>query len=152
MNKQIQLSARRDFAEIHRINQVVARFGRAHHLPPQIVFRVNLALEELLTNVIKYGYPEKVTGNEEIRVHLRLDDDGLTTELRDNGCAFNPLDAPPPDLDLPLEKKPIGGLGIHFVLSVMDNVRYRREGDFNHITMRHGWPEDFSMKADPRGQ
>ncbi len=57
-------------------------------------------------------------------------------EISDDGVAFDPLKVPPPDLTADLESRPIGGLGVHFVKTLMDEVAYRREGDRNVLTMR----------------
>ena len=67
---------------------------------------------------------------------LALEGDELTIRVEDDGRAFDPLQAPPPDLDLPLEERPVGGLGIHIVRSVMDAVEYQRRGGRNVLTMR----------------
>jgi anti-sigma regulatory factor (Ser/Thr protein kinase) len=136
MTNRIQISATRDLAEIKRVSTLVEEFGQSNGLPSRMIFHVNLALDELITNLITYGYPDREPGDGDIRIDLVLDAGALTTQLRDDGFAFNPLEAPPPDLDLPVEEKPIGGLGIHFVLTVMDDVQYRYEDGFNHLTMR----------------
>ena len=136
MIDRIEITATDDLTEIQRISDLVEHFGRSNRLPARTIFHVNLALDELLTNLIHYGYQAHNPLHHDIRIRLMLDDEGLTTEFRDNGCAFDPLQASPPDLDLAVEDKPIGGLGIHFVLSVMDEVRYRRQDGFNRLTMR----------------
>ena len=57
-------------------------------------------------------------------------------EISDDGQPFNPLkDAPKPDLEAALEDRPIGGLGIHLVLTMMDEMHYRRENERNHLTL-----------------
>ena len=67
---------------------------------------------------------------------MRLEHDQLVTELSDSGQPFNPLDAPPPEFELDLDDKPIGGLGIHLVRQLMDDMQYRREGAYNRVTLR----------------
>jgi anti-sigma regulatory factor (Ser/Thr protein kinase) len=68
-------------------------------------------------------------------VRLALDPDTLTIQVADDGVPFNPVDAPPPDLDLPIEERPIGGLGIHIVRSLVDTIEHRRDDGRNVLTM-----------------
>jgi hypothetical protein len=61
--------------------------------------------------------------------------DMAMAEVEDDGRPFNPLEAPPPDLDRPIEERPVGGLGLHIVRTVMDTVAYRRQGSHNVLTV-----------------
>lgn len=111
----------------------VETFGRGHGLPERLTARLGLALDEVLTNLVSYGFPDG--GRHEIAIHLRLAEGRLTMSVTDDGIAFDPLDLPAPDLGLAVEDRPIGGLGIHFVRTVMDEVRYAREAGRNVLTM-----------------
>jgi anti-sigma regulatory factor (Ser/Thr protein kinase) len=71
-----------------------------------------------------------------VHVRLRLHDSVVHVEYSDRGRAFDPLSAPPPDLETRLEERRDGGLGIHLVRQIMRDLEYRREGDWNRITMR----------------
>ena len=121
-------------SEIARLGALAERFGAAEGLPDELVMSINLVLDEVLTNVIDYGYD--AFGGHEIRVTLAREGDALTIEVDDDARAFDPLAAPPPDLTLPLEERPVGGLGIHIVRSVMDAVEYQRRDGHNILTMR----------------
>src|SRR6185436_19483438 len=94
---------------------------------------VNLALDELVTNVIKYGYDD--ADEHRIQVTVTVDGGLLTLSMDDDGKPFNPLEAPPPDLDLPIEERPIGGLGVFIVRSLADSLAYRREQGHNILTL-----------------
>lgn len=95
---------------------------------------LDVALDELLTNVVLYAYRDGQT--HEVAVELRLDGDTLSIEIRDDGTPFDPTEAaPPPDLDAPLDDRPIGGLGLHFVRTVFDTLEYRRVGGWNVLTL-----------------
>jgi anti-sigma regulatory factor (Ser/Thr protein kinase) len=97
------------------------------------VFRVNLALEELGLNIMNHGHDE---GTHEIEIDLISDADSLTIEIRDDGKPFDPLnDAPTPDLDSPVGVRTPGGLGVHLVRTMMDELSYRREQGKNHVTL-----------------
>ena len=95
---------------------------------------VNLALEELVTNTISYGFTD--AGEHVIRISLHLDGPDLHIRVEDDATAFNPLEREAPDLVTPLAERPIGGLGIHFVRTLMDDVRYERVGARNVLSMR----------------
>jgi anti-sigma regulatory factor (Ser/Thr protein kinase) len=125
---------RRDKAEISRLAGLAESFGQAQRLSDDDVMAINLVLDEVITNVIDYGF-EGVDGEPEIRLTLTLEGDELTIQVEDNGRAFDPLQAAPPDLEAPLEDRPVGGLGIHLVRSVMNTVEYDRRGGRNVLTM-----------------
>jgi anti-sigma regulatory factor (Ser/Thr protein kinase) len=125
---------RNDRAEISRLAELAERFGEAQQLSDDEVMAINLVLDEVVTNVIDHGF-EGITGEPEIRLTMTLEGDQLMIRVEDNGKAFDPLQAAPPDLDLPLEERPVGGLGIHIVRSVMNTVEYDRRGGRNLLTM-----------------
>jgi anti-sigma regulatory factor (Ser/Thr protein kinase) len=120
--------------EIERVVELAERFGEEHQLPAEVVMSIHLVLDEVVANIISHGYDD--TAEHQIHVTLALDESVLTIRVEDDGRAFDPLAAPPPDLDLPLEERPVGGLGIHIVRSVMDAVEYQRDGDRNVLIMK----------------
>ena len=120
--------------EIERLSEAVERFGEAHHLLADDVAAVNLVLDEIVINIIAHGYDDEQ--EHQIRVSLTLEGDLLTIQVEDDSKPFNPLDAALPNLDLPIDERPIGGLGIHIVRSTVDAVQYRREGGRNILRMR----------------
>ncbi len=122
-----------DLAEILRLAQAVNGFVASQGFPPSIAHKMNLALEELLTNTISYGF--KNGSRHIIKVKLATGERELIGEIIDDGAPFNPLNKPDPDITLPLEERQIGGLGILFVKKLMDSVKYRRDGDLNIITL-----------------
>jgi anti-sigma regulatory factor (Ser/Thr protein kinase) len=131
---QISLTLKNDIAEIERLSQSLEVFGRSHQLPEDFLYAVNLALEEILTNTISYGYAD--AAEHEITVELRLQQGELTAEIADDARPFNPLAAPEADVNSPLAERRVGGLGIHLVRKFMDAVEYRRERDKNLLIMK----------------
>ena len=121
-------------AEIGRLAQFVDRFGEEQHLSADDVMSLNLVLDEVVMNIINHGYDD--AGEHQIPVTLALDGDVVTIRVEDDGRPFNPLDAPPPNLDVPIEERQVGGLGIHIVRSVMDDVEHRRDGGRNVLIMK----------------
>ena len=124
-----------DPSEIERLSRLVEAFGEAEGVPPESIFSVNLALDEVVTNIIRYAHDDDHQQHP-IVVQLALELGVLTARVEDDGRAFNPLDAPVPDLDASIEERPIGGLGIHLVRSMMNSVEYRRENGRNVLIMK----------------
>ena len=114
--------------------QALQEFAHDHQLPPKALQAADLSLEEHLTNVMKYGFED--TQVHEILVRLEIVNGDFQIEVEDDGKAFNPLDYPGPDLNLPASERPIGGLGIHLIRKFMDELGYRREGGRNVFQMR----------------
>jgi serine/threonine-protein kinase RsbW len=135
MTRPISLTLVNQLSEVSKISGFVEAFGVAEGLKPEAVFSLNLALDEVVTNVIRYAHDDD--GREHpIVVRLALERDVLTAQVEDDGRAFNPLEAPAPDLSANLDERPIGGLGIFLVRSVMNSVDYRREDGRNVLIMR----------------
>lgn len=124
---------RNDLSELERIAGVVERFGSEHGLPGKAVFEINLALDEVLTNVISYAYDDG--GQHEIEVRLSIPGEDVMVEVSDDGRPFDPLAVAPAELDQPLDERRIGGLGVHLVRRVMDRLEYRRDAGRNVLTM-----------------
>ena len=103
-------------------------------MPAVVVRAADLALEEHLTNVMNYAYDDAQP--HQIRVRLAVEQGHLLIEVEDDGKPFNPLQASEVDTSVPLEQKPIGGLGIHLMRRFMDELHYHREGNRNVLGMR----------------
>ena len=101
---------------------------------------INLSLDELITNTVSYGYQD--TDEHEIRITLTEQDESLAVVVEDDGMAFDPFTAAPvPDLEADLEERRIGGLGVYFVKTLMDEVAYERVDNSNRITLIQRTPE-----------
>ena len=116
-----------------RLLRALEAFAAEHRLPAKVLQAAALVLEEHVTNVLQYAYAD--TSLHEIRVRLSCDEGALHVEVEDDGRAFNPLEAPPVDTSIPMEERPIGGLGIHLMRRFMDGLDYRREGTRNILRM-----------------
>lgn len=120
-----------DLSSLGTLAEFLEAFGEANGVPPAPLLQVNLALDELVTNAIIHG-----GSSDPIEVSLRLDRGSLVAEMLDRGRRFDPLrDAPPPDLDSPLEERRVGGLGIHMVKKTMDSVDYEWTGSRNRVRL-----------------
>ena len=133
MSASLTLRIKQDHEEIDRMTAAIEDLAEQDGWPPDLLFKVNLALEELGLNIMDYGLESP---EQEIEIALRADEDSLVIEIMDEGRPFDPLtDAPEPDLSLPIEDRRVGGLGIHLVRTMMDDMQYRREQGRNHLTL-----------------
>ncbi len=120
--------------ELDALHRKITEFGRRTGLPAKSVLEINLALDELFTNLVSYGCAE---GNEHfVRFSITLKADDLFIKMEDTGTAFNPLACIPPDLTCCLTERAIGGMGIHLVRHVMNHLAYRRCGKVNILEMK----------------
>jgi anti-sigma regulatory factor (Ser/Thr protein kinase) len=122
-------------SEIERLNRLVRQFGELHEVQGRALYAMNLAIDELVTNALLYGY-EGDCANETVVVEIAASGDELRATLTDTGRPFDPREVPPPNLNAPLEERTLGGLGIHLVRSLMDSVDYRRANDKNVLTVK----------------
>lgn len=111
----------------------VEDFIARHAVAADEQHRIILVLEELITNLAKYGYRNRPVGS--AQVTLQLEESRLTLELVDDGDPFDPLQTPTPDLDAPLEERDIGGLGIYLVRALADDARYSRADGRNVLQL-----------------
>ena len=134
MGANLTLNMEAQLNEIDRIHAAVKILSQAEDWPPDLLFQIELVLEEIGTNIIKYGQDgQKET---DIEITLTSDSKSLTLEIVDSGKPFDPFaDAPPPDLDSPVPDRPIGGLGVYLVRKLMDEASYRREDGMNKVTL-----------------
>jgi len=122
-----------DVSEIAPAAEEVARFLRGQGVSPGALYLAHLVIEELVTNIIKYGYDDRA--EHEIHIAVRLGDNRLMMEIADDGHPFNPCEAPAPDLSLPADQRPIGGLGLHLVRNLSDSFEYERRDKKNIVTI-----------------
>lgn len=134
MADKLSVTLTNQLTEIERLAGMVEEFAERHGLPAKAVFEINLSLDELLTNIISYAYED--TLSHPILVTVAVEDRDVAITLEDDGRAYNPFTAPAPDLNLPLQDRAIGGLGVHFVRNLMDAFEYRRERDRNIVFLK----------------
>jgi len=129
-----ELKIQNDLAEIERLANRIRSFGREHELPDVFVWEIRLVLEEIVTNIISYGYEDQKSHT--IEVSIANENEDIVLAVRDDACPFNLLEHPEPDMDIPIEEREIGGMGIHLVREIMDEIEYSREADQNMVVMR----------------
>ena len=118
---------------VGELNAAFAGFAEAHALPADVRRSVNVAIDELLANALSHGQ----TGPDpcSVTVEVELDQERLTVILTDDGTPFDPFASDAPDTTLSIEERPIGGLGIHLVGKLMDQVSYQRRDGHNVVVL-----------------
>ena len=122
-----------DIAEISRLATFIEEVGEAFELTPDVIFNLNLVIEEAVVNVINYAYPKEE--HQSIYLSANLHEDSIVFVLTDTGKEFDPTQAPEADITLSAEERPIGGLGIFLIRQIMNEVKYQRIDGKNVLTL-----------------
>lgn len=145
MDAALEVSMEAAASEPRRVAELFESFGAEHGVPPKIVMRMELALDEVLTNVVSYAFLED-GGDAKITVGMYISDSRVKICVEDNGLPFDPLtEAPDPDMELPAEEREIGGLGVHLAKTFVHTLRYERVDERNRLTLEQpldGQPEE----------
>ncbi len=119
--------------QLEYLTHTIEEISGEWKIPLNIALNLNLVLEELVTNIIFYGYEDK--DEHEIKINLSYKDNTIKVQIEDDGREFNPLQVPKPNTEKTIEDRKIGGLGIHFVRTIMDDINYLRLDNINRLTM-----------------
>ena len=119
--------------KIGRVIGAFESFSEKSKIPIPIAMRFNLVFDDLLNNIVSYAFPEG--GKHEIRIHAEKSDNNILLTVEDDGIPFNPFAQTEADTSLSLEDREIGGLGIHLIKNIMDEVSYRRQKNHNVVTL-----------------
>jgi anti-sigma regulatory factor (Ser/Thr protein kinase) len=130
----ISFHLQNDVRELDKLSRIMTRFTEICRLPKRIGLELNLVMEELFTNLIRYGYADAHLHL--IRVAVSYENAAVTLCIQDDGMPFNLLQTPAPDTKCGLEERTVGGLGIHLIKEFMDEIVYRRIGNQNILMMR----------------
>ncbi len=141
-NNSIAIRIRNEFSELDHLNSIVAQFIEDHELHPKAAYILELVLEEMLTNTIKYAFDD--TDSHDLDVLVELRPPHIFVRLEDDGHEFDPRTAPEPRKDQPLCNMQIGGLGIYLIRSMVEKFDYRRENNRNML--------DILIPMQPQGQ
>ena len=134
MSAQRSLLIANELDELRKVNAAIEELAEEENWSPDVTFQIGLAIEELGVNIVNYGHDDDKA--HEIKIMISSEDEAITIEIEDDGHAFNPLsDAPEPDLDAEVEDRTVGGLGIHLVRTMMDEVHYQRQQNKNCLTL-----------------
>lgn len=128
-----ELVIRNDIAQLAILSEAMDRIGVEHGLAPKPLIQLQVALDEMVSNVIKYAWPEG--GSHEIRVRITVGRGQVEITVTDDGRAFDPLDAPAPKPPPPGQRPRPGGVGVHMVKQFMDRIEFSRTDGRNCLTM-----------------
>lgn len=130
----MMLELKNDLAELERLSVFVTEYCDTSGYSSEVLFALNLSLEEVVANVISYGFEDE----DDHMITVTIENSGgvIEVEVGDDGREFNPLEQQSPDLDAPIEQRPIGGLGIHLVRHYMDSLHYTRQDGRNILRMK----------------
>ena len=132
MNKEIII--KNEIAELERVAVFVEEVSQLLSLDSETTMNLNLALEEVVSNVILYAYPQKM--GENIIIKASSDDNILVFTITDKGDEFDPTKVEDADITLAAEDREIGGLGIFIVKNIMNEVTYERLDGKNILTLK----------------
>ncbi len=132
-NAHTQLEILNAVNELQTLQEHASNFCRDWDVSDSAAHDMRVCLEEYIANLISYGYDDKEP--HALQIDLVRVADGLLAEISDDGREFDPLGAELVDLDLPINDRPIGGLGIHLIRELTDDLSYERVGDRNRFTM-----------------
>lgn len=128
------LTIKNEISELERLAAFLEELGETFGLSLKIVLNLNLVLEELVTNIIFYGYEDKEPHS--IVLEFTVDDEKVIISITDDAKPFDPTQKDAPDsLEKPIEDRNIGGLGIHLVTTLMDSFTYRRDNNHNVLNL-----------------
>ena len=130
-NKTVQITNQRD--QVDTVRKFFDDYSKKNKLTEKTVHDIQMALDELLTNIVNYGYED--SDEHKIDVHFGINDDAVRVEIIDDSKPYNILEQENPDISLSVEDKPIGGLGIFLIKKLMSNVDYYTKEGKNHLVM-----------------
>jgi serine/threonine-protein kinase RsbW len=134
MDDKVELNLANQVSELEKLTGALEEVSERWGIPPKVLMHLNLALEELFTNVVFYGHQDE--GQHDIHIEIGRNDHVLSVVVSDDAPEFNPFEHEDDSrVDKPLEERKIGGLGIHFVKTVMDSVDYARRDGKNIVTL-----------------
>jgi len=122
-----------EIPEISKLALFIDELGEELGLSPELVFNLNLVLEEAVSNVILYAYPKGE--HENISLTAKKTENQLLFVLTDTGKEFDPTLMPDADVNLAAEDRQIGGLGIFLIRQIMNQVEYQRIDGRNVLTL-----------------
>ncbi len=122
-----------DLSEIAKVDEKLDDFAEQFGVPPAVTAAFHIIFDDLLNNVISYGFNDEQ--RHFIDISLELTVDSLTVSIADDGVPFNPLAETAPDTTLSIEDRQIGGLGIHIVVNMVDDISYQRTAGKNVLTL-----------------
>ncbi len=129
-----QLVLKNAISEVRVLSNTVKEFSEENSLSGEVTQDIHLALEEIFSNIVFYGFHDQ--DEHQIVISLSLRNNTLVLEIKDDGIPFNPLESKMPDLDIPIEERKTGDMGIHIVRELVDEIEYFRKQNKNILVIK----------------
>lgn len=129
----LSFKLKNNISELDKLGRKLSTFGNKIGLSKKCIFQINLALDELFTNIVSYGFPDESL--QWISVALSHVNGKIRVEMEDTGIPFDPASAETPDPITEIENCKVGGLGLHLVKKIMDEITYQRCDEKNITTL-----------------
>ena len=137
--RSVEIVIRNDMAELAKLSDGLEQIGAELGVPGKPLMQLQVALDEIASNVINYGWPDG--GNHELRVRITGQQDRIEVEIVDDGREFDPRQAPAPEPQ-PAGRREPGGLGIHLVKQLVDRLEYERIDGRNRTVVTKQYVSD----------
>jgi len=131
--QRFHMTIKNRLSDIKKVQQGFRAFAERFLVPKKVIGKMDIVLDEMLNNINSYAYPDE--GEHDIEIRSELTELRLMVTIIDDGIPFNPLRLRAPDIYQPVDKRKIGGLGIHMVRRIMDQISYKRRIDCNVVTL-----------------
>ena len=122
-----------DFNELNKIKTLINELGKNHNINKKIISHIQLALEELIVNIISYAYEDQKT--HQIQLKVELIQNKLTLYLIHQGKAFNPINYKSTNTHTNLKERTLGGIGVLLARNLVDDMSYSYQNDTNQLTL-----------------
>lgn len=127
--------------ELPPLAEKMDKLAEEWNLSPALAMNLNLVIEEAVSNIIFYAFTDK--NKHKIKISVSTDNKTLTIKIADDGIPFNPLEQKQPDINLPAEERPVGGLGIFLMSQIMDKMQYTRKGNENRLILKKSMKNEY---------
>jgi serine/threonine-protein kinase RsbW len=131
--QRVEIEVPGDRQAVRSVADAFEGFATERELPVDLVQSVQIVLDEAVSNVVRHGYEANGLSGD-VRVAVGIEEGTVTLQVVDTAPEFDPLGAPGPDTSLPIEQRPLGGLGILILRRLMDRVEYARDGEHNRLS------------------
>ena len=138
---ELELHLAYDLRELSKAHVATLALYNRHGTTPRVRYLVDFAIEEVVSNIVRHGRRDTDEAST-IAVRVNVDAERCELHFIDRGAAFDPLQAPAPDLEVPLAQRRVGGVGLPLLRRMMTAMRYERSADANHlyVTITDGEP------------
>ena len=134
MREKLDFKIKNNREELKMLNRSIRTFLSTIKIPPKTIYKVDLILEEMITNIIKYGYNDNK--DHEIEIKMNITKEYIRIRIIDDGKEFDSEISPAPNIETPLEEMRLGGLGLHLVKNIIHNMKYKRHKKKNVLRVK----------------